>query len=227
MLSPRLLAVADFVPQNAILADIGTDHASLPISLVRNGTIKKAIAVDVHKGPYEIARRAVNNYNITDKIEVRLGDGLMALAPGEANAAVFAGMGGLLINSLLAAAPHIAAKMSCLILQPQLAADKVRRFLYEKGWHIENEALAAEPHHLYQIIYAVPGRKVMPSELELLLGPILLSKKPKFFNRHAEKLLRSAVKKMNGLKLSNELQNKDKIAELDSLIEKLEMVKDG
>ena len=47
MISKRLELVASFVPQGAILLDVGSDHAYLPIELVERGQIKSAIAGEV------------------------------------------------------------------------------------------------------------------------------------------------------------------------------------
>ena len=59
MISKRLELVASFVPQGAILLDVGSDHAYLPIELVERGQIKSAIAGEVVEGPYQSAVKNV------------------------------------------------------------------------------------------------------------------------------------------------------------------------
>ncbi|WP_196605764.1 tRNA (adenine(22)-N(1))-methyltransferase [Pectinatus haikarae] len=226
MLTSRLLTAAGFVPENVVLADIGTDHANLPIYLLKTGRIKNAIAVDVHEGPYQTAKRAVREQGMETWIDVRLGDGLSALRPGEADVAVFAGMGGLLINSLLEKSPQVTAALHGLVLQPQLACEKVRRYIYDIGWHIEDEALAKEQHHIYQLIYAVPGQRDMPDELVLTVGPILLAKKQALFKYHIAELLRRSKKMLAGYNLARVQRNDEQHRKLSALIKSLEMMSD-
>ena len=75
-LDSRLMAIANLVRENKVFADIGTDHAYLPVYLVEKGIINKAIAADLRVGPLENAKLAVESYNYSDKIELRLSDGL-------------------------------------------------------------------------------------------------------------------------------------------------------
>lgn len=224
MLSPRLAAVANFVPGGAVIADIGTDHARLPIYLVKEAKIKKAIASDVHKGPYEIACRAVREEGLKKNIEVRWGNGLDVLQPGEVNVVVLAGMGGLLINSLLQNNTSVVSSLKSLVLQPQLAEDKVRRYIYTIGWHIEDEALVREKQHVYQVIYAVPGRKEMPDEMALLLGPVLLQKKSSLFLMHVKALITHNEKIAHGLNSSVTSKNEKQYINIKRLIKNLELI---
>ena len=72
MISKRLELVASFVPQGAILLDVGSDHAYLPIELVERGQIKSAIAGEVVEGPYQSAVKNVETHGLKEKIQVRL-----------------------------------------------------------------------------------------------------------------------------------------------------------
>lgn len=117
-LGSRLQGIANYVLPNKVFADIGTDHAYLPIYLIKNGIVKKAIAGDYNQGPYEAAQKAVLNYNLAGKIEVRLGNGLTVLAEGEADIVAIAGMGGTTIVEILSAKLNLAQQVQRLILQP-------------------------------------------------------------------------------------------------------------
>ena len=86
----RLEAIAALVPQNCVVADIGTDHAYLPVWLMQKGLIKAAIAADIAEGPCRAAQTNIGMYGLKDKIEVRRGSGLTVLKPGEADGAVIA-----------------------------------------------------------------------------------------------------------------------------------------
>ena len=112
LLSRRLKAVADFVPQDMICADIGSDHGYLPIYLVGERIIPHAIAADIGKGPLESAALNVRKYHLEDKIELRLGNGLEVLLPNEVSCVTICGMGGGLICEILNNSPQITASLS-------------------------------------------------------------------------------------------------------------------
>ena len=104
---PRLEAVAALVPPCRTLADVGTDHAYLPVLLLQEGKIEQAIAGDVVPGPCEAARHTVRQFHLENRITVRQGSGLTVLAPGEAETAVMAGMGAETMLQILAEAPEV------------------------------------------------------------------------------------------------------------------------
>ena len=151
-LGPRLQTVASFVPEGADLGDIGTDHAYLPIALYESQRISKAVAVDVHDGPYQSALNAVKGRHLDAFIDVRLGDGLMPLKPGEVNAITLAGMGGRTMLGILSARPDVLAPVTDLILQPQGAERAVRLELLEAGWRLKEERLVKEEDRIYVVV---------------------------------------------------------------------------
>ena len=75
-LSDRLLLVAEWVKPKSIVADIGTDHAYLPIYLASQGICSKAVALDVRKKPLERAKEHIVQFGVSDKVEIRLSDGM-------------------------------------------------------------------------------------------------------------------------------------------------------
>lgn len=218
----RLGAAADFIPSGSIIADIGTDHAYLPIELVRSGRCPKAIAGDYNKGPCAGARHSVAAANLTDKIDVRLGSGLEILTPGEVDIAIFCGMGGSLIKQLLTDSPAVVKSLKGLILQPQQAYSSLRRYLYEIGWHIADESLVKEDGRLYQIIYAVPGHADMPSDIELEVGPVLNEKRPALFAELINELLQKTRRSLSGMEKSPAAAQSRKYDELKQYTAQLE-----
>lgn len=174
-LSPRLQAVADFVSPSRCVADIGTDHALLPLYLVEQKIVARVIAVEKEAGPATVARGTVAARGLDDRIEVRVGDGLSPLRPGEAEIIVLAGLGGEKIAAILAYGIETARTARQLILQPMNRAAILRHWLAENGWRITAETLVAEKRRLYQIIAAAPGKKRQFSWLEAELGPCLLA----------------------------------------------------
>lgn len=151
-LGPRLQAVASFVPEGAKLGDIGTDHAYLPIALYEAQRIIRAVAIDVHEGPYQSAMAAVKGRHLEDVIEVRLGNGLMPLKFGEVNVLTLAGMGGRTMLDILADRPEILNSVTDLIVQPQGAEGSVRLTLLNKGWRLKEESLVQEEDRLYVVM---------------------------------------------------------------------------
>ena len=176
-LSERLQAIADMVTEGYSLADIGTDHAWIPVYLCQKGSIPSAIAMDVREGPLEGAARHIREAGMEDRIQVRLSDGLQKLEPGEAESVVMTGMGGSLICRILSDAGDKTGSFAELILGPQSEAYLVRTFLEEHGFTIREEKMILEDGKYYPILRAVPGterRNSMTPE-EIAFGPCLLA----------------------------------------------------
>ena len=196
-LDARLAAIAAFVPHGTVLADIGGDHAYLAATLVMEGIAPRAVVGDLSAGACEAARRTVGAQRLTREIDVRQGDGLSVLAPGEAESIVIAGMGGALITEILSGAPDVLARVQTLVLQPMNGAAKLRRWLCENGWNIVDETLARANGRLYEIIRAERGACEMPDEVLLSIGAKLFEKRDPLLREHIdaqiEKLTRAAA----------------------------------
>ena len=159
-LSPRLQAVASWVPVGARLADIGTDHAYLPVSLILAGKVSAAIAADVRQGPLDHAKRTAGEYGVTDKLRFCLCDGLTGIDPSSCDVITIAGMGGETIARILAAAPW-AKQGHLLLLQPQSTQNVLRSFLSDNGYTIMKEWVVREGNRWYPIL-AVQGGVMEP-----------------------------------------------------------------
>src|SRR5690606_8847224 len=120
-LSTRLETVASFVEAGAVVADIGSDHAYLPCYLVHNGTVHKAVAGEVVKGPYESAVRNVRREGLASAITVRLANGLFAIEAGDTvDTVTIAGMGGPLIATILDNGKDRLQDVKRIIAQPNI-----------------------------------------------------------------------------------------------------------
>ena len=155
VLEPRLRAAAAFVPKGASLGDIGTDHAYLPIALCEAGGISGAVAVDVHEGPYRSAVAAVKSRGLENVIDVRFGDGLAPLRPGEVDTLTLTGMGGRTMLEILSARPDVLESVKVLILQPQNTEAALRLTLLNRGWRLKAEKLVQEDERIYVIMVFV------------------------------------------------------------------------
>lgn len=175
MLDARLSQVAAFVRKGSRVADIGTDHAHLPVELIRSGVCTYAIASDVKTGPVAAANRTVGEADLSDKIDVRLGNGLQTVKSEEIDDIVIAGMGGETIAMILDDAPWAKHERYRLILQPMTRAEKLRRYLWENGFDILTEAVVQDGRHWYTVIHAVfTGKAFVPDELLCHVGKIPL-----------------------------------------------------
>lgn len=195
ILGRRLRAIADAVPVSCRrLADIGTDHGYVPADLLLRRRLDTAIAADIGREPLERARRTARQYGLEDRMDLRLGDGLRVLAPGEADVIVIAGMGGDTILSILSAAPWVRAG-PLLLLQPMSKAEVLRRYLPENGFAVEREALAAERGVLYPIL-SVRGGEMPPCTEAQAWGGFLLEDDPlwgRYLDEHILRLRKAAA----------------------------------
>ena len=132
-LSDRLLLVADWVKPKSVVADIGTDHAYLPIYLALQGICTKGIALDIRKKPLERAKENINQFNVWDRVEIRLSDGMDKLLPMEADVVTICGMGGKLMMDILERGRKKVDSTTQLLLSPQSELRLFRIFLYENG----------------------------------------------------------------------------------------------
>lgn len=171
-LSDRLQLLLEQVPEGSILADIGSDHALLPVAAVQSGRAASAIAGEVNAGPYEAAVRGVAEAGLGSRIAVRRGDGLEVLEPGEADCITIAGMGGSLIAAILERGRKLGklAGVKTLALQPNVGEDILRRWLLGNGWVLIAEHILEEDGKIYEILTAVPEGEAALTNNELYSG---------------------------------------------------------
>ncbi len=176
-MTERLLAVASFAQNESTVADVGTDHAYIPVYLVQKGVSKSALAMDINEGPLLRAKENIEKFNLQDKIKTRLSDGLKELLEGECDTVIIAGMGGILINKILDDSKHLYPYINHYILQPMTAIEETRKFLEENGFSIENERLAKEENKIYTVILAKRGEMKIENEIDYYVGKKLVENK--------------------------------------------------
>ena len=154
-LQPRLQTIADLVPQDSRLADVGTDHAYLPIYLLQQGRIPYAVATDIHPEPLERGRHTAMVWGMEERIAFRLCDGLAAVSPEEVDTVVIAGMGGETIAAILDAVPWSREKQ--VLAQPMSRAEFLRPWLAGHGWQVLGETLVRDKGHIYPILRLTGG----------------------------------------------------------------------
>lgn len=192
-LSERLTAIAEMVTEGNRLVDVGCDHGYLPVYLMLQHKIPRAIATDVGKGPLTRAQEHIAQYHMEAYIETRLCNGLSEIRSGEGDTLVIAGMGGPLMERILSEGRHALPGFQELILQPQSDIPHFRRFVMQNGYQIIQEEMILEDGKFYPIIKAVPYEGERPavwSRAEEMFGRLLLERKHPVLKLYLERELR-------------------------------------
>ena len=204
ILTPRLASAASFVRKNSVVADVGTDHAYLPIALVLGGISKSAIASDINEGPYLRALTNIRSHSLSGKITALCTPGLDGIEKYSPTDILICGMGGELIAAIIDGAPWTKNEKIRLVLQPMTHAEILRKYLIDNGFSIVDEKIAKE-EKIYQIICAeYTGASEEFSELELIFGKINIERGGETFcelvSRQTEILKRIAEAKSKARK---------------------------
>ena len=150
----RLLTVAKFVRQGAYFADIGTDHAYLPLFLLKKGIIERAVLADINEGPLSTAKRNASAEGLLDKVEFRLTNGAEGLGELGITDYAICGMGGELIADIISRAPFFKNPSIRLVLQPMSKIFDLRKYLAKNGFEIIEEDYVSEGNRRYIILVA-------------------------------------------------------------------------
>ena len=179
----RLSTLAQMVDQGARIADIGTDHAYLPIQLVKEGKVDYAIASDVAAGPLQNAEKDIVAAGLKNKIETRLGSGLETVsAKDRIDTVVIAGMGGKLMTNILDEAWSKNFHFANLILEPNVGEPGVREWLSAHSYQIIDEKIIAEAGHIYELIKAQQVENTISlTDKQIFFGPKILKEKNQVF----------------------------------------------
>ena len=199
-LDERLQAVANLIPPRFRIGDIGTDHGYLLIDRINSGANPIGIGCDLRPGPLDSAKKNVALAGLNSQIELRLGDGLRPLQPGEVEWVTIAGMGGGTMKTILQESPIVWHSLQGLVCQPQSDGGELRKFLAASNWKIEKEELVVSNDRVYEMFRAVPG-KMKSSKEEILweIGPLLWEERHPLLIHQIEKLIFPCHKILEGL----------------------------
>lgn len=198
-LTPRLIAIAEAAKGAKSLADIGTDHAYVPVFMVSELGALCAIAADINKGPLERADENIKKYCLSGKISTRLSDGLKEFKAGEVDTVIIAGMGGTLIAKILEDSLHMKTESTKFVLQPMTAEYELRKYLHENGYAITDESMAREGDKLYTVINADVKEDEPWEEVFYHVGKKLFEKKDELFPSLLDKKITEFEKVVDGL----------------------------
>ena len=175
VLSQRLLVLTEMIIKGEATADIGADHGELAKFLVEKQLAPRVIASELGEGPYLRLQAGLKDSPYREMIEVRQGNGLTVLDPGEVVNVVIAGLGGEAMVKILSQDRQKAASFKRYVFQPMSRPGSLRRELSQKGWPILDERLVEENGRLFIAISSSPGNKPYQlSALEIDIGPFIL-----------------------------------------------------
>ena len=208
-MSNRLELIESLVKDGVGVADVGTDHAYIPIMLRRSGYKGNIIAGDINECPLEKARQSLENAGLSDSVELVLCDGLSGIDSSKVDTVIVAGMGGDTITGILDRGlydmPEWASRSDYkLILQPVTKPEILRFWLVNNGFIITSEMQTEENGMLYQIICAQPGESPKYKDAELYTGRLEQIQDSKYF----DKLLSMHIKRFKAA--ADSLQNAEK-----------------
>lgn len=221
-LSKRLKAIATYLDQTTLFADIGSDHAYLPCYVCAQYPNVRAIAGEVSKGPLERAKETVKAYQLADRIDVRLGNGLEVIHQNEqVDTITIAGMGGSLIANILTEGKDKVTNVQRLITQPNNNGYAVRSFLARNHFFITDELIIEENDHIYEIIVSEYSANNYFTELteeqekSWLFGPKLMQEKSTVFIKKWQAEYDKIDYVINQMKQA-QVQDEDKISKLQT-----------
>lgn len=216
-LTPRLKVIGESIERCNVIADIGSDHAYLPIYLINNGKADKIIATDINVGPAEISRKRIKTYGLEDHIEVRVGDGLKVLDKDEADIIIIAGMGGLLIQSIISQSMEVARSADKIILQPMRDSRTLIKWLLDNSFSIFEGEIVKEKDKYYEIIWCRYDDRA--KNYVNVINEVYFYKNTPFLQEYIDKKIKQYSRIIEQLKSSNmtddEARMKECIKELN------------
>ncbi|PBJ24736.1 tRNA (adenine(22)-N(1))-methyltransferase [Pseudomonas ogarae] len=214
-LSMRLERVAAHMPAGARLADIGSDHAYLPVALLRRGAIAMAVAGEVALTPFRATERTVGENGLEQQISVRLANGLAAIEPEDGITAIsLCGMGGETIRDILDSGKARLSGQERLILQPNGGEQPLRQWLMEHDYRILCEEVLRENRFYYEIIVAERAGPVTYTAEELYFGPLQLQARTPIFLAKWQRLLRQKQKTLTSFAKARQAVPEEKLQEV-------------
>ncbi len=212
----RLLAAAGLVRKGQAVADIGCDHGKLSVWLALQGVCPKVIAVDNSPMPLEKAKALVRQTGCKDKVECRLGDGILALHENEVPQIIIAGLSGETMVHILEKCEWIKTVGTRLILVPTTRHEMLRRFLCTEGFVMETEVPVLDNKRPYTVMAADYKGEFLPQdEVFYYLGLV-----PNTKNDAAKIYIKRRLKDLQNR--SNAIDNKDEKTAHEKLIKEVE-----
>lgn len=197
-LSKRLQTIANLVPSNSIVADIGCDHGLLDIYLTLNNISKKAYACDIVDGAIKIVQENKKKYK-ANNVYVRQGNGLDVItSKDKVNTIIMSGLGNITITNILNNNINKLDNIDNIIIQSNTNVFQIRKYLISIGYYIENEKMVLDNKIIYTVILFKKGKRNYTKK-EIFLGPILLQNKDNNFKNEVKKIIKKNEKIISSL----------------------------
>lgn len=210
-LDNRLRLCADFVRNNSKLADIGTDHAYLPVWLCRIGRCTSAVAADINPEPLKRGAKTISDAGLCDTVAARLSNGLENIGADEVDDVVIAGMGGELIAKIMADCSFAQDSSKHFILQPMTKSEELVKWLCENGYEILKQDCCVAANKCYTVLLAsYCGETFERDESYYYIGelsPHTNETHLQFVNSHINRLLKKAKGDVRFAMLAEKLKN--------------------
>ena len=216
-LSKRLQAIYDMVPCG-VLADVGSDHGKLIISLFQNGVISKGYAIENKKGPFDRLKKAIKENNASDGVIPMLSDGISDL-PSDVDTVIIAGMGGFNIVEILKSHVRKLKNVSTIIVDAHKSIPEMRKQICKLGYVIADEEMVCEDNIYYEIIKFIAGEVGYLDDPDIEFGPIVRNEKSCTFKEKYN----SRIKEIDRLLLNNKMPE-SKTRELNKEKERIRSV---
>ena len=221
-LSPRLHAIAQFIPHGCRVADVGTDHGYLPIWLRTTNRVPFVIASDLRTGPLDTAKQNATRARVDAGIDFRLADGLSAIFPHEVEVIVMSGLGGETIAEILDQAPWVFQGDYRLILQPQSKIPLLLDRISTGGYHIADGCLVEEAGKIYPIYMADPGEMEPPTGGARYIPSAILDKGGELLDVYLLELCKKLSRALSGLSQARDQNQVEKKQRLAAALQDLE-----
>lgn len=219
-LDTRLFAAAELLGTGNTLADIGSDHAFLPIYMLKNQSIAHAIITDINDMPLKNSMDHVNQYRMQNYCEFRKGSGLEIIKDGDADLISICGMGGDLIATIIKNGIDTAKSAEKLVLQPMTNHALLRKNITEMGFRIIDEKMIRDRHLFYQIFSVQKGdEKQYKNEIDFEFSPLLRYNKDETMREYIQFQLRVQRK------IFAQLQENNQLSLMDESLKKIDRMK--
>ena len=186
-LSKRLSVIKEMVP-SGVVADVGSDHGKLIISLLEDKVILKGYGIENKKAPFSRLEKAIDDAHAKEQLTALFSDGISEL-PSDVDVVVIAGMGGYLIINILESHPEKLTNVKSIVVDAHNSVDKVRKSIVSLGYFIRDEKVVFEDDIYYEIIRFDKGESKPLDELDYEFGPILRREKSDLFRQKYQTML--------------------------------------